>query len=130
MRISDTLLEQLNAQADLVAIIRRHTPLKPAGREFKGCCPFHGEKTPSFYVNPESNLYYCFGCGAKGNAISFLVDFERLSFIEAAKTLSEQTGIELPKEDNKQYQYQRGVSTPLPTAPEPPINTFDIESKN
>ncbi len=130
MRISDTLLEQLNAQADLVAIIRRHTPLKPAGREFKGCCPFHGEKTPSFYVNPESNLYYCFGCGAKGNAISFLVDFERLSFIEAAKTLSEQTGIELPKEGNKQYQYQRGVSTPPPTAPEPPINTFDIESKN
>lgn len=107
MHISDTILSQLNEQADLVAIIRRHTTLKPAGREFKGCCPFHGEKTPSFFVNPQSNLYYCFGCGAKGNAISFLVDYERLTFVEAVKTLSEQTGIALPKDDQPQYTYQK-----------------------
>ncbi len=71
MQIPESLIEQLNAEADLVEIIGKHTTLKPAGREFKGCCPFHGEKTPSFYVNPQTNLYYCFGCHAKGNAITF-----------------------------------------------------------
>lgn len=99
MRVSESVIEQLNSQADLVGMIRRHTVLKPAGREFKGCCPFHGEKTPSFYVNPETNLYYCFGCGAKGNPITFLREFERLSFGEALTALSEQTGIDLPKDD-------------------------------
>lgn len=115
MRLSDSTLEQLNAQADLVAMIGRHTVLKPAGREFKGCCPFHGEKTPSFYINPESNLYYCFGCGAKGNALRFLMDYERLTFKEALQSLSEQTGIELPKEDNSKISYQRR-RTPTPSA--------------
>lgn len=117
MRIPDYIIARINAEADLVSIIKRHTTLKPAGKEFKGCCPFHGEKTPSFYVNPASNLYYCFGCGAKGNAISFLVDYERLSFIEAVKELSEQTGIELPKEDTQKISYQKSkpaaVNAPL-----------------
>lgn len=98
-RIPESVIEQLNSQADLVSMIRRHTILKPAGREFKGCCPFHGEKTPSFYVDPEKNVYHCFGCGAKGNAITFLRELERLSFGEALKSLSEQTGIDLPKDD-------------------------------
>lgn len=113
MRIPDYIIARINAEADLVSIIKRHTTLKPAGKEFKGCCPFHGEKTPSFYVNPASNLYYCFGCGAKGNAISFLVDYERLSFVEAIKELSEQTGIELPKEDTQKISYQK--SKPVAT---------------
>lgn len=114
MRIPDSIIEQLNSQADLVGMIRKHTVLKPAGREFKGCCPFHGEKTPSFYVNPETNLYYCFGCHAKGNPITFLKEFERLSFIEAVKTLSEQTGIELPKDDEfaKKVKYNKTKKTP------------------
>lgn len=115
MKIPDSTLDQLNAQADLVAIIRRHTILKPAGKEFKGCCPFHGEKTPSFYVNPQTNLYYCFGCGAKGNPISFLVDYEKFTFLEAVKELAQRTGIELPKEDNAKISYQR---TALPTSPQ------------
>lgn len=110
MRIPEYIIARINAEADLVSIIKRHTTLKPAGKEFKGCCPFHGEKTPSFYVNPASNLYYCFGCGAKGNAISFLVDYERLTFVEAVKELSEQTGIELPKEDTQSVSYQKGTN--------------------
>ncbi|MDO4441886.1 MAG: CHC2 zinc finger domain-containing protein [Moraxella sp.] len=120
MRIPESIIEQLNSQADLVGMIRRHTTLKPAGREFKGCCPFHGEKTPSFYVNPETNLYYCFGCGAKGNPITFLKEIERMSFIEAAKALSEQTGIDLPKDDafDKSIKYKK---TNKPSAPKPPI---------
>lgn len=125
MRIPDTILERLNSQADLVAMIRKHTTLKPAGREFKGCCPFHGEKTPSFYVNPQTNLYYCFGCGVRGNPITFLREFERMSFIEAAEFLSEQTGIDLPKDDDASQKvfYQKTLSpTPAPNAP-PPLKT-------
>lgn len=127
MRIPDTILERLNSQADLVAMIRKHTTLKPAGREFKGCCPFHGEKTPSFYVNPQTNLYYCFGCGVRGNPITFLREFERMTFMEAAELLSEQTGIELPKDDgfNEKLFYKKTppsipiTPTSTPTLPTP-----------
>ncbi|MFB6349531.1 DNA primase [Moraxella sp. ZJ142] len=116
MRIPESVLEALNSQADLVAMIGKHTTLKPAGREFKGCCPFHGEKTPSFYVNPETNLYYCFGCHAKGNPITFLKEYERLSFVEAVKYLSEQTGVELPKDDAYQQKFKY-KKTNKPTKP-------------
>lgn len=116
MHIPSHILEQINAQADLVAIIRKHTVLKPAGKEFKGCCPFHGEKTPSFFVNPQNNLYYCFGCGVKGNAISFLVDFERLTFTEAVKELAQKTGIDLPKDDHS-TQYPKTPTARLPVPP-------------
>ncbi len=113
MQIPESLIEQLNAEADLVEIIGKHTTLKPAGREFKGCCPFHGEKTPSFYVNPQTNLYYCFGCHAKGNAITFLKEFERMNFIESVKYLSGQTGIELPKDtaDQQKFKYKKTIKT-------------------
>lgn len=128
MKIPESTLEQINAQADLVAIIGRHTTLKPAGKEFKGCCPFHGEKTPSFYVNPQTNLYYCFGCGAKGNAIGFLVDYERYSFIEAVKELAQKTGIELPKEDQTNLSYQRKISPPTKTTSQPTTQTPQAQS--
>lgn len=110
MSIPSHILDQLNSQADLVGIIGKHTTLKKAGREFKGNCPFHGEKTPSFYVNPQKNVYNCFGCGVSGNAISFLKDYENQTFMEAVRELSRQTGIEIPKEDNRKVQYKR--STP------------------
>lgn len=126
MRIPEYIIARINAEADLVSIIKRYTTLKPAGKEFKGCCPFHGEKTPSFYVNPASNLYYCFGCGAKGNAISFLVDYERLTFVEAVKELSEQTGIELPKEDTQSISYQKSTGKSLDTPDNAPKNTQTV----
>ncbi len=111
MSIPNHVLEQLNNQADLISIIGRHTTLKRAGNEFKGCCPFHGEKSPSFYVNPQKNIYHCFGCGVGGNAISFLRDYENLTFIEAVNELSKQTGIEVPKDEQKNVSYQRRSST-------------------
>lgn len=122
-RVPESIIEQLNSQADLVGMIRRHTILKPAGREFKGCCPFHGEKTPSFYVDPEKNVYHCFGCGSKGNAITFLRELERMSFGEALKALSEQTGIELPKDDafEKSIKYKKtNTQKPHTTKPNTP----------
>ena len=121
MSIPNHILEQLNSQADLVSIIGRHTTLKRAGNEFKGCCPFHGEKSPSFYVNPQKNIYHCFGCSVGGNAISFLRDYENLTFIEAVNELSKQTGIEVPKEERQNVSYQRRAPKPIapPPAPSP-----------
>ncbi|GAB3244182.1 DNA primase [Psychrobacter pacificensis] len=119
MSIPNHILEQLNSQADLISIIGKHTTLKRAGSEYKGCCPFHGEKSPSFYVNPQKNIYHCFGCSVGGNVISFLRDYENLTFIEAVNELSKQTGIEVPKEEQQNVSYQR--RTPKPIAP-PPVH--------
>lgn len=116
MSIPNHILEQLNSQADLISIIGRHTTLKRAGSEYKGCCPFHGEKSPSFYVNPQKNIYHCFGCNVGGNAISFLRDYESLSFIEAVNELSKQTGIEVPQEERQNVSYQRSKPKPKPVA--------------
>lgn len=116
MSIPNHILEQLNSQADLISIIGRHTTLKRAGSEYKGCCPFHGEKSPSFYVNPQKNIYHCFGCSVGGNAISFLRDYENLTFMEAVNELSKQTGIEVPKEDQQNVRYQRTKIKPKPAA--------------
>ncbi|WP_201539038.1 DNA primase [Psychrobacter sp. 1044] len=127
MSIPNHILDQLNSQADLISIIGRHTTLKRAGSEFKGCCPFHGEKSPSFYVNPQKNIYHCFGCSVGGNAISFLRDYENLTFIEAVNELSKQTGIEVPKEEQQNVSYQRRA--PKPIAPPPTPNpTIDAKS--
>ncbi|WP_201614443.1 DNA primase [Psychrobacter sp. JCM 18902] len=124
MSIPNHILDQLNSQADLISIIGRHTTLKRAGSEFKGCCPFHGEKSPSFYVNPQKNIYHCFGCSVGGNAISFLRDYENLTFIEAVNELSKQTGIEVPKEEQQNVSYQRRAPKPIapPSIPSPTIN--------
>jgi len=117
MSIPSHILDQLNSQADLVAIIGRHTTLKRAGREYKGCCPFHGEKSPSFYVNPQKNIYHCFGCSVGGNAIKFLREYENLTFLEAVKELSQQTGIEVPQEEQRAVKYQRSsVPAPAPAS--------------
>lgn len=124
MSIPNHILDQLNSQADLIGIIGRHTTLKRAGSEFKGCCPFHGEKSPSFYVNPQKNIYHCFGCSVGGNAISFLRDYENLTFIEAVNELSKQTGIEVPKEEQQNVSYQRRAPKPIapPSIPSPTID--------
>ena len=127
MSIPNHILEQLNSQADLISIIGRHTTLKRAGSEYKGCCPFHGEKSPSFYVNPQKNIYHCFGCSVGGNAISFLRDYENLTFIEAVNELSKQTGIEVPKEEQQNVSYQR--ISPKSITP-PPIASSTVSAKS
>lgn len=117
MSIPNHILEQLNSQADLVSIIGRHTTLKRSGNEFKGCCPFHGEKTPSFYVNPQKNIYHCFGCGVSGNSINFLREYENMTFMEAVQELSRQTGIEVEIEENKDIYYKKNVPSPSVQSP-------------
>ena len=75
-RIPEAILDAIRDRVDLVALIGRHVGLKKAGRSHKGLCPFHDEKTPSFSVNGDSGYYYCFGCGAKGNAFTYLMEHD------------------------------------------------------
>lgn len=97
-RIPQSFIDEVLARTDIVELIDARVPLKRAGHEFKACCPFHQEKTPSFYVSPKKQFFHCFGCGAHGTAIGFLMDYERLSFFEAIETLAEQLGLKVPLE--------------------------------
>jgi len=96
-RIPDEIIQQIRDRVDLVDLVGRFVTLKKAGRNYTGLCPFHGEKTPSFNVNPDRQAFYCFGCQEGGNAISFLMKVENLTFPEAARALAAQCGIEIPE---------------------------------
>lgn len=97
-RIPQVFIDELLERTDLVELIQRYVPLKKSGHEFAACCPFHGEKTPSFFVSPRKQFYHCFGCGAHGTAISFLMEHENLSFPEAIELLAEWAGLEVPRD--------------------------------
>ena len=97
--IPDSYLQELRARADIEQLISPYVNLRRSGRLLMGLCPFHNEKTGSFAVYPDSNSFYCFGCGAGGDAVSFLMRMERLDYVEAVKALSQRVGMQLP-EDN------------------------------
>ena len=97
-RIPEHFIQDLLARTDLVALIDSRVPLKKAGRNYSACCPFHQEKTPSFTVAPDKQFYYCFGCGASGNAVGFLMEYDHLSFPEAVEQLATRAGMEVPRE--------------------------------
>jgi DNA primase len=97
-RIPQSFIDELLNRVDIVDIIESRVPLKKAGREFQACCPFHNEKTPSFTVSPGKQFYHCFGCGAHGSAVGFLMDYENLSFPEAIEELARSAGMEVPHE--------------------------------
>lgn len=99
MAIPHTFIQDILARADIVDVIGRYMTLKKAGVNFKGLCPFHGEKTPSFIVNPVRQTYHCFGCGVHGDAIRFLMEHNGLSFVEAVKDLAQQLGLQVPEEN-------------------------------
>ncbi len=96
-RIPDEIIHRIRDAADIVEIVGRHVGLKRAGSSYKGLCPFHHEKTPSFHVSPDRGTFHCFGCGEGGNAISFLMRVENLTFPEAVRSLGRQHGIEVPE---------------------------------
>ncbi|MCK4422490.1 MAG: DNA primase [Candidatus Omnitrophica bacterium] len=105
---SPDFLERLQSEADIVHVISSYIPLKPSGSNFKALCPFHNEKTPSFTVSPEKQIYHCFGCSAGGGVIGFVRDFERVDFPEAVRILANKTGMPLPEvKDNKKQQVSR-----------------------
>jgi DNA primase len=97
MKIPQDIIERIVREADIVEIISEAVPLKRAGTNYKGLCPFHGEKTPSFTVTPHKHIYYCFGCHAGGDVISFIREYEKLDFVEAVGKLAKRLGIEVPK---------------------------------
>ena len=97
--IPQDFIDDLVARADIVEVVGKRIQLKKAGREFKACCPFHDEKTPSFTVSPAKGFYHCFGCGAHGTAIGFLMEYEHMSFIEAVEAIAGMLGVEVPRSD-------------------------------
>ena len=96
---SEELIEEVLSSNSIVDVISSFVRLKKKGSAYFGLCPFHNEKTPSFSVSQEKQMYYCFGCGAGGNAITFLMQYENASFPEAVETLAGKAGIALPKQE-------------------------------
>jgi len=96
--IPDSFIEELLGRTDIVEVVERRVPLKKAGREYQACCPFHDEKTPSFTVSPQKQFYHCFGCGAHGSAIGFMMNYEGLEFVDAVEELARMAGLQVPRE--------------------------------
>lgn len=104
MSLTPAFLDELRSRTSLSGLIGRTVKLQKAGREWKGCCPFHQEKTPSFYVNDDKEFYHCFGCGAHGDAIRWLTDQQGLPFIDAVKELAAAAGMDVPQADPRAAQ--------------------------
>ncbi len=106
MRFDDRIIDQVQAANDIVDVVSQVVPLKKSGRNFKGRCPFHEEKTPSFMVSSEKQIYHCFGCGAGGNVFGFLMQYENLSFPEVLRRLAERAHIRLPEKSEHRKEGQ------------------------
>jgi DNA primase len=111
--IPQPFIQDLVARIDIVELIQRYVPLKKAGANYAACCPFHNEKSPSFTVSPTKQFYHCFGCGAHGTAIGFLMDYAGLGFVDAVKDLAQQLGLEVPDDgpafDNAAHAQQKSL---------------------
>lgn len=101
--IPRTFIDDLLARIDIVELINTRVKLKKAGRDYQACCPFHHEKTPSFTVSKKKQFYHCFGCGVHGNAISFLMEYDKLEFVEAIEEMAGMLGLEVPYENRPQF---------------------------
>jgi DNA primase len=97
-RIPEKFIDELLARVDIVDVIEQRVPLKKAGRDWSARCPFHDERSPSFTVSPAKQFYHCFGCGKHGSAIKFLMDYDRLEFVDAVEELANQVGLKVPYE--------------------------------
>ncbi|MDZ7751881.1 MAG: DNA primase [Gammaproteobacteria bacterium] len=112
-RIPNDFIDDLVARTDIVDLIDRFVPLKRAGREYKACCPFHSEKTPSFTVSPDKQFYHCFGCGAHGTALGFLMEYQHMEFVEAVEELAHRAGLTVPREGGGEARPARHDDGPL-----------------
>ena len=114
MAFPDAWLDELLAKNDIVTVVSSYVELRPKGRRLWGLCPLHGEKTPSFSVSPDKQMFYCFGCHAGGTVIQFIMQMERLSFVEAVKLLANRAGMELPENaDDTAMQRERAYKERL-----------------
>ncbi|MBK6402661.1 MAG: DNA primase [Rhodocyclaceae bacterium] len=110
--IPESFIQELLARVDIVDVIERYVPLKKGGANYQACCPFHSEKTPSFTVSPSKQFYHCFGCGAHGSALGFLMQYSGLGFIEAVEDLAHSVGMQVPKVSER-MQSDRAKKAPL-----------------
>jgi DNA primase len=106
-QIPSQFIDELLARVDIVDVIDMRVPLKKAGKNMQACCPFHNEKTPSFSVSPDKQFYHCFGCGAHGTAIGFLMEYDQLSFPEAIQELADRVGMQVPTQHQAQSSPQK-----------------------
>jgi DNA primase len=106
-RIPQHFIDDLLARVNIVDVIDGRVKLKRAGKNYSGLCPFHKEKSPSFSVSPDKQFYYCFGCGAGGNALGFLMEYDRLNFPEAVEELAKLAGVDVPREEGRPAEHQR-----------------------
>jgi DNA primase len=113
--IPQGFIDDLLARSDIVEVVGSRLKLKKTGKNYSALCPFHNEKSPSFSVSPDKQFYYCFGCGAGGNAVSFIMDFERLDFPQAVEELARNIGMEVPREERSGRQQDR--QTPRQDSP-------------
>lgn len=100
-KLPSSFIEEVLSRTDIVEIIGERIRLTKSGKEYRALCPFHQEDTPSFFVSPQKQVYYCFGCGASGNAITFLKDYEKMTFMEAVKELAKRAGMDIPQEEER-----------------------------
>jgi len=102
--ITKNSIENLKNTIDIIDILSNYLQLKKSGANFKACCPFHGEKTPSFVISPAKQIYHCFGCGVGGDAIKFVMEFEKLSYPEAIEKVAQLSNFSLEYDDNYKKQ--------------------------
>ncbi len=100
-RIPQTFIDDIIDRSDILEVVSSRVQLKKSGKNYAGCCPFHDEKTPSFTVSPQKQFYYCFGCGAGGNVIGFIMEYDRLDFPSAVELLAKSAGLEVPREESR-----------------------------
>ena len=111
--IPESFIQELLARIDIVDVIERHLPLKKAGANYVACCPFHSEKTPSFSVSPSKQFYHCFGCGAHGSAIGFVMEYSGLGFVEAVEDLAGKAGMQVPQQRPDERRQKAAEAAPL-----------------
>ena len=118
MAIDDRFIDELTARCDIVDIVSRYVALKKSGNNYFGLCPFHNEKTASFSVAPDKQIFHCFGCGAGGGPIRFIMNIEGLDFPDAVRFLAKQYNMEVPESgENPRRRQERGSSMHSCTAP-------------
>lgn len=121
-RIPQSFIDDLLNRADIVDVIDKRVTLKKTGKNYSACCPFHNEKTPSFSVQPDRQFYYCFGCGAGGNAIGFVMNYDGVEFPQAVENLASDCGMEVPREENKANDRKRAENSKL-------LDVLELSSK-
>lgn len=126
-RIPKDFIDQLLTRVDIIDVIGSRVPLKKAGREYQACCPFHNEKTASFTVSPTKQFYHCFGCGAHGSAISFLMEYEHLAYPEAIEALARTAGVQVPREGAEDAPKRKPTNKSLYTLMEEATTWFQAQ---